>query len=342
MERISQIILRNADRIGSGKTLLINPPRDACFSRLAETGRAVGVFTQDFGDVNWLQASGAEASFGIIPPTDQALENIILVQPRERERLLMMLHALGAGMQAGAKLWLAGENRSGIKSSAKRLSLHFDTVTKVDNARHCTLFKASQPRLAQPFRLADYEKHWTVSAGEREIDLISLPGTFAHGNLDQGTSLLLQTLEELAPAGRVLDFACGSGAIGLALLSRDGALELTMLDISALAIESTRRSLRANDREATVQASDGLAELQGRYDWIISNPPFHRGIENDLEIARKFFGDARNYLEKTGKMLLVCNHHLPYPAWLRADFTHVKTIKTNRAFKVILASGIRG
>jgi 16S rRNA (guanine1207-N2)-methyltransferase len=139
----------------------------------------------------------------------------------------------------------------------------------------------------------------------------------------------------------VLDFACGSGVIGLSLLCLNPEIELTMLDTSALAIESTRRSLLRNDRQATVVASDGLSELNGKYDWIISNPPFHRGIENELGIARNFFGDAGQFLQKTGKLLLVCNHHLPYPAWLKAFFSKVEIVKASRGFKVIMASGIR-
>ena len=171
--------------------------------------------------------------------------------------------------------------------------------------------------------------------------MISLPGTFAHGSLDKGSELLLDTAAELKPSGRVLDFACGNGVIGLSLLSLDPTLDMTMLDTSALALESARLSLRCNGREATLVASDGLSELNGQFNWIISNPPFHRGVENELDIAHKFFSEAGHFMQKTGRILLVCNHHLPYPAWLQADFTHVETIKANRAFKVILASGNR-
>jgi len=339
MERVSQLILRNQESFRTGQILLVNPPRDTCFARLTEGERKVSIFSQDFGDYSWLKSSGADAEFGLFPALASTTQDIVLILPRERARLDMMLHALASSMAPKSLVWLAGENRSGIKSSAKRLNPHFQSVSRIDNARHCTLFKACNASPTDPFDLESYKKSWSLAFSGKEFTIISLPGTFAHGKLDKGTSLLLDFLDELKPSGSILDFACGNSVIGLSLLSLRPDTVLTMLDVSALALESTRRSLAANDMEATVLASDGLSGLKGRFDWIISNPPFHRGIRNDLEIARSFFADAGNFLTKTGKILLVCNHHLPYTAWLKEYFTRVEVVRNNREFKVIQASG---
>jgi 16S rRNA (guanine1207-N2)-methyltransferase len=341
MERVSQLILRNAERLRTGQVLLINPPRDSCFSSLSQDKRQVSIFSQDFADYCYLSSSGAKAEFGLIPSATSTAQDIVLILPRERERLEMMLHALASSMPPHSILWLAGENRSGIKSSAKRLSPIFQSVSKVDNARHCTLFRACNPTSPNPFDLERYKKTWPLMIAGTQINIVSLPGTFAHGKLDKGTRLLLDTMEELKPAGQVLDFACGSGVIGLSLLHLHPAAGLTFLDVSALALESVRSSLRVNGMEAAVLASDGLSHLEGSFDWIISNPPFHRGIRNDLDIARNFFAGAGDFLTETGKILLVCNHHLPYPAWLRDYFTRVEVVRTDWGFKVVLASGVR-
>ena len=39
----------------TGQVLLINPPRDSCFSSLSRDKRQVSVFSQDFGDYNYLK-----------------------------------------------------------------------------------------------------------------------------------------------------------------------------------------------------------------------------------------------------------------------------------------------
>ncbi len=341
MERVSQLILRNAAQLRTGHVLLINPPRDSCFSSLSQDKRQVSVFSQDFADYNYLNASGAKTEFGLIPSAASTAQDIVLVMPRERELLEMLLHALASSMSPNSILWLAGENRSGIKSSAKRLSPYFQSVSKVDSARHCTLFRACIPTPPNPFDLERHKKTWPLMIAGTQINIVSLPGTFAHGKLDQGTRLLLDTIEEMKPTGQVLDFACGSGVIGLSLLHLHPAAGLTLLDVSAVALESARSSLGINGMEATVLASDGLSHLEGSFDWIISNPPFHRGIRNDLDVAKNFFAGADDFLTKTGKILLVCNHHLPYPAWMKDYFTRVEVIRTNWGFKVILATGIR-
>ncbi len=342
MERVSQLICRNAELLRTGQVLLINPPRDSCFSKLSQDDRQVSVFSQDFGDYNYLNSSGAKAEFGLFPSVASTAQDIVLILPRERERLEMMLHALTSSMPPQSILWLAGENRSGIKSSAKRLSPYFQSISKVDNARHCTLFRAGNPIPPNPFDLELYKKTWPLMIAGTQINVVSLPGTFAHGKLDKGTRLLLDTLEELKPSGQVLDFACGNGVVGMSALSLQPVSKLTLLDTSALALESARCSLRANNLEATVLASDGLSHLEGNFDWIISNPPFHQGVRNDLDIARNFVASAADFLAESGKILLVCNLHLPYPAWLADYFTRVETVRTGQGFKVILASGIRG
>jgi len=342
MERVSQLILRNEERLLTDQVLLINPPRDSCFSRLSRDMRQVNVFSQDFADYNYLSSSGANAEFGLIPAVASTAQDIVLILPRERERLKMLLHALVSSMAPQSILWLAGENRSGIKSSAKQLSGYFKSVAKIDSARHCTLLRACNPASPIHFDLEDYKKTWPVTFSGTQINIVSLPGTFAHGKLDRGTQLLLTTLENLKPTGQVLDFACGSGVIGLSLLRLQPATRLTLLEVSALALESARSSLMENGMEAKVLTSDGLSRLEGSFDWIISNPPFHRGIRNDLDVARNFFAGAGDFLLKTGKILLVCNQHLPYPAWLRDYFTRVEVVRKEWGFKVVLATGIRG
>ena len=293
--------MRNEYRLGDGPVLLLNPP-------------------------------------GVVPCAHAAIATVILFQPREKERLVMLLHALSSSLPAPARLWLAGENKAGIKSCGRHLEHYFKQVSRLDSARHCGLFEACGPLRQTPFLLEDYQQAWQLEFAGHHSTIVSLPGVFAHGRLDAGSRLLLKTLERLQPRGRVLDFACGSGVIGIALLSAESDLDVTLLDASALALESAKRSLRANGLEASLVASDGLAGLNGKFDWVVSNPPFHRGIKNELDIAALFFRQAGTFLAEKGKIVIVCNQHLPYESWLRNHFEQVERLDANQGFVTLQAS----
>jgi 16S rRNA (guanine1207-N2)-methyltransferase len=249
----------------------------------------------------------------------------------------MMLHAIASWMPSDALLWLVGENNSGIKSAHRYLRKFFRNVVKLDSARHCVLYEAAEPINEQPFHLKQYEKSWPVVIAGQQLEIVSLPGVFAHGRLDKGSQLLLKALEKLRPEGKILDFACGSGVIGSSLLATAPGSSLTLLDVSSLALEASRRTLDRNDLTAALLPSEGLSELQGRYDWIISNPPFHRGVSNDLEIANNFFNTAGTFLTENGRIVIVCNQHLPYGNWLQNHFDRVERLETSDEFVIIQA-----
>lgn len=348
METTSQLILRNETRLPPGALLLIDAPRDGLLQQLQSPGRAARVSTQDFGSFRWFRAGGAEAAYEAVPTLAGDDRIIILHLPRERERLEMLLHAVASRMHAApgadARLWLIGENRAGIKSAGRYLQLAFERVVTLDKARHCGLLEAAGPISGIPFNADDYAREWSVAHCGQEIRLRTLPGVFAHGRLDRGTALLLEALEGLRPRGRVLDFACGSGVIGLALLAAaEHELRLTLLDSSALAIESARRSLTASglaEPAVTLLPSDGLCELGAgaRFDWIVSNPPFHRGVRNDLDVAAEFFRHAGTFLAEQGRMVIVFNRHLPYAPWLQSAFQGVERLAESGEFTVMRVS----
>jgi 16S rRNA (guanine1207-N2)-methyltransferase len=333
----SQLILRNRAALGGESLLLVNPPADSLSRELAANGASVSASCQDRGEFRFLAAAGVDTAFGLLPSNLAAADTVVLVLPREKQRLQFLLHAISAGMTDQARLWLVGENAAGIKSAGRHLDAFFAAVNKLDAARHCGLFEARLPRRETPFEPNDYAEEWSFEQAGRSLRIISLPGVFAHGRLDAGSRMLLDNLPRLDLAGRVLDFACGSGVIGLAALAENPQLDLTMSDSSAAALESARRSLDANGLQARLVASDGLAEVQGSFDWILSNPPFHRGVRNELDIAARFFRETGTFLAQNGKIVIVCNRHLPYPGWLEQYFHQVQQLDGDNEYRVILA-----
>ena len=338
MERVSEVILRQLPQLPRGLVHVVDPPADGLFRELLADDRQVALFTGSRGDFLRLRAMGTNVRYEAFPRGGEAADCIVLVLPREKEKLAMMLHASAGQLAPGGRLWLVGPNRAGIKSSPTVLKRYFTCVEKRDSARHCSLFEAREPRRLKPFNPDDYEARWQLQQGGKALELVSLPGVFAHGRLDPGTELLLGVLHDLKPSGRILDFASGCGVIGLSILSAGDEADVTLLDNSALAIESGIRTFKANGLEARSLPSDGLLEAEGPFDWIVSNPPFHRGVDSDFDIAASFFRDAGTFLSEKGRIVVVFNRHLPYTGWLRNHFKSVNCLAQNQAFIVIQAS----
>lgn len=342
MHPVSRLLLRNAPRFDTGGDLLIiNPPADLPWRNLRLESSRLRLFTPDHGASQRLKGSGAPVDWGLLPGDNPAGANgVLLVLPREKPCLNMWLHWCAGQLAKAGTLWLAGENRAGAKSAASRLGNHFGQVAKVDSARHCTLFQAARPQVQSAFDLDAYFREWSCTAGGLNLRLASLPGVFAHGRTDPGTALLLSAVMDNGITGRVLDFGCGSGIIGVALKMLHPGLDLVMLDNSALALASTRRSLALNTAEADILASDGFSDVQGTFDGIVCNPPFHEGHVVKPGMSPGLLTPARNFLRPGGQLILVANRHLPYRRWLDEVFGAHAVLVSNRQFQVLRA--VRG
>ena len=83
------------------------------------------------------------------------------------------------------------------------------------------------------------------------------------------------------PFMRVLDLGTGSGCILLSLLAARAQATGLGVDLSdaALAVAARNRSALGLDQRATLVRSDWFAAVTGRFDLIISNPPYIAGAE---------------------------------------------------------------
>ena len=67
-----------------------------------------------------------------------------------------------------------------------------------------------------------------------------------------------------------------------------------MTDIHAMAIQSARQTLAGeNQLEGRVIASDVFSHIEGKFDLIISNPPFHDGVDNRLSCSERTYSTSK-------------------------------------------------
>jgi len=91
---------------------------------------------------------------------------------------------------------------------------------------------------------------------------------------------------------------------------REPSLKVTMLDADAVALKAANR----NVAQATCLASDrwqALDDEHTRFDWIVSNPPVHCGIQNDFTVLSALISDAPLHLVTKGILWIVAQEYIP-------------------------------
>jgi release factor glutamine methyltransferase len=76
------------------------------------------------------------------------------------------------------------------------------------------------------------------------------------------------------PGPAILDVGAGSGAIALAIADEHPGAHVTAIDVSADALELARENARATGVDVAFEQRDVRNGLEGRYDLVVSNPPY--------------------------------------------------------------------
>lgn len=137
-------------------------------------------------------------------------------------------------------------------------------------------------------------------------------------------SFLLAKYVRKYAKGRVLDMGTGSGVLALAALEKTKNVEACDIDKEAVKL--------AKSKGVKAYVSDLFFNVKGKFDLIIFNPPYlplvreYCGIKLDVNYANdkaivggkkghetilRFFKNAKKYLKKKGKILMIVSSLTP-------------------------------
>ncbi len=167
-------------------------------------------------------------------------------------------------------------------------------------------------------------------------------GVFSADRIDPATRFLLEQwglhrrLADLHPDA-MLDIGCGNGVIGAELLLRYSGARLLATDDAILAVASARNNLPAD--RSTVYYDHTLDAISvASQDLVVTNPPFHLGHENNIEVSLGLFRQAARVLSPGGSLVVVANRHLNYGTHLGRLFTRVEEVAVNAKFVIYRCS----
>lgn len=141
----------------------------------------------------------------------------------------------------------------------------------------------------------------------------------------QDTELLVENVVDYLGNDErtVLDMCTGSGCIAVSIDRLSKNSKVTAVDISEKALEVAQENNRLNNANVTFIQSDLFTNVTGKYDIIVSNPPYIRtdeipklmeevkshepvmaldGMEDGLYFYKKICGEASDYLNDNGKI----------------------------------------
>ncbi|WBA08318.1 16S rRNA (guanine(1207)-N(2))-methyltransferase RsmC [Salinivibrio kushneri] len=335
----SEIAQRHLSLFDNKHILLAGELEDDFAQQLLSHAARVSVFTTHHGYATRMANTDIHVHAGAEYTDDSAVDLVLFYWPKSKAEadflLAMLTHRLGANVD-----WVVvGENRSGVKSIEKRFA-PYGQVIKQDSARRCSLYHGQCTSPATSFSLADWFHDYPLEVGSLSLTVRALPGVFSHKSLDDGTALLLKHLPNMH--GDVIDVGCGAGVIGSVILATNPSCTVTCVDVSYLAVASTQATLAANGLNGSVFASDMLSAVSGQqFDAIISNPPFHEGLETHYHATESLLKNAPRYLRRHGQLAIVANSFLRYPPIIEKGFGQCDTLAKTRRFTVYHAQKAR-
>ncbi|ECG9510651.1 16S rRNA (guanine(1207)-N(2))-methyltransferase RsmC [Salmonella enterica] len=324
----SEVLLRHSDDFEQSRILFAGDLQDDLPARFeCAASRA---HTQQFH--HWQALSrqmGENVRFSLVAQASDVADcdTLIYYWPKNKPEAQFQLMNILSLMPVSVDVFVVGENRSGVRSAEPMLA-DYAPLNKVDSARRCGLYHGRLEKQPQ-FSLESWWAEYNIDG----LTIKTLPGVFSRDGLDVGSQLLLSTLTPHTK-GKVLDVGCGAGVLSAALASHSPKVRLTLCDVSAPAVEASRATLAANGLEGEVFASNVFSEVKGRFDMIISNPPFHDGMQTSLDAAQTLIRGAVRHLNSGGELRIVANAFLPYPKILDETFGFHEVIAQTGRFKV--------
>lgn len=271
---------------------------------------------------------------------------VMLLPSRQREESRALLARAILSAEPGGSVVASVANNEGARSAEADLARLLGVVQSLSKHK-CRVFWGNVGPGTVNAALVEEWAALDASRPVAEGRFLSRPGLFAWSRIDAASALLVRCLPDDL-AGRGADLGAGFGYLAAEVLTHCAKVqELDLYEAEARGLDLARHNLAAfagrvrlgfhwHDVTRGLNPAGGAGSLP-RYDFIVSNPPFHQGRADQPEIGRMFIVAAADALLPGGRLWLVANRHLPYEQTLAAHFATVRCVAEEAGFKVIEA-----
>lgn len=249
-------------------------------------------------------------------PAEIKVDHLIFRISKEKAVVNHVINIAGQYLSEGARITLFGDKSEGIKSYAKNAQKYLggERLEKKLGGDSWMVELSLGSTTGVALNDQEYTRLRAVATVGTQ-SLYSKPGVYGWQKVDKGSQQLIERLPAMLgrelPIGdlSVLDLGSGSGYLSLAACGPDS--QITATDNNVAAMQATLHSLQQAGMKAQFQLSNAGEELEGSFDLILCNPPFHSGFGIDYDLTDRFSKSAARLLKREGKACFVVNQHVP-------------------------------
>lgn len=252
-------------------------------------------------------------------------------------------HVLNHAFQllaTGGELLIAGLKAEGTKTYIDKCKQLFGngSMEKSNSAYIGHFYKTADIPCADFLDDQDYSSLRMIHT--QTLDFFSKPGLFGWNRIDRGSEFLVQALPDCLARFTVqpqslLDLGCGYGY--LTLMTRDLPLSRRVAtDNNAAAVLAIKKNAGHYGIDVDIVAADAGSSLNGLFDLVLCNPPFHQGFSVAGDLTDKFLQSAQRLLSTKGAALFVVNSFIGIEKKAARHFSSVTLLGNNGSFKLLM------
>jgi 23S rRNA (guanine1835-N2)-methyltransferase len=257
---------------------------------------------------------------------------VLMKVPKNLSFLEDELCRISHHLKSGAQLICGAMIKHLPKNTFDLIQKYFgDTSTSLAEKKARLIFaKFSNKPVPSPFPIS-------VKIDNFAQPFLNHSNLFSREKLDIGTRFFLTHI----PKGNfktILDLGCANGIVGIAAKQMNPDAHIIFTDESAMAVESAKANFQQffPEHEATFVWTNCYEKPEKEtLDLVLCNPPFHQNNTVGDFIAYQMFVDSKLALKVGGRLRVIGNSHLPYPAQLQKIFGNCTKVAANSKFLIL-------
>lgn len=285
-----------------------------------------------------LQCQFSDWDFSGFP--DHSMDTVLFRVSKERASSHHIINQAARLLTAGGTLMLTGEKNDGVKSYVKQACKLFgDRSLGEKHGNHYLAKLCLQTLDGGHLPDKDYGQLRPIKSNP-EYSYSSKPGIFGWDKIDRGSAFLMEHFAEFLQGFKhqpktLVDLGCGYGYLACEA-SRHGFDKIIATDNNAAALTAVAENFSSQlNIDYSVIAGDAGDMVEGRFDSLLCNPPFHQGFSIDGDLTNRFLASAKRLLNPNGRALFVVNTFIPLEQRAKQFFAKVEVVSNNGSFKLV-------